>query len=94
VARKSQLDLCKVAGVDNLRAQSIEGGPKKVTNFTDNSIFAFDWSRDENLVASRAIITSDVVLISDALRSFKALASWAVWIIQPFRPQYQVTKRR
>ena len=55
------------AGVENLWAQSIDGGPvKQVTNFSDSRIFAFDWSRDGALIATRGIITSDVVLITDA----------------------------
>jgi len=54
-------------GIDNLWAQPIDGGPaKQLTGFTDSSIFAFDWSREGNLVASRGVLTSDVVLISDA----------------------------
>lgn len=57
------------AGVDNLWAQSVEGGaPKQLTNFSDMNIFAFDWTRDGKLVASRGVITSDVVLMSDAGR--------------------------
>jgi len=53
-------------GVDNLWGQPIDGGPaKQLTNFTDSKIFSFDWSRDGNLAASRGVITSDVVLISD-----------------------------
>ncbi len=55
------------AGVDNLWAQSIDGGAaKQLTDFNDISILAFDWSRDGNFVTSRGLITSDVVLISDA----------------------------
>jgi serine/threonine protein kinase/Tol biopolymer transport system component len=54
-------------GVDNIWAQSINGAPpRQLTSFTDSRIFSFDWSRDGNLVASRGVITSDVVLISDA----------------------------
>jgi Tol biopolymer transport system component len=57
------------AGIENLWAQSIDGGaPKQITNFTDNRIFSFDWSRDGKLVTSRGVITSDVVLITDATR--------------------------
>lgn len=53
-------------GVDNVWAQPIDGRPaKQLTNFTDNRIFSFDWSREGNLVTSRGVITSDVVLISD-----------------------------
>ena len=54
-------------GVDNLWAQPIDGRPaKQLTNFTDNKIFSFDWSREGTLVTSRGVTTSDVVLISDA----------------------------
>ncbi|HET6892871.1 MAG TPA: hypothetical protein VFH31_17330, partial [Pyrinomonadaceae bacterium] len=54
-------------GIDNLWAQSIDGGsPKQLTNFTDSSIFSHDWSREGQLVASRGMITTDVVLITDA----------------------------
>jgi len=54
-------------GVDNVWAQPIDGRPaKQLTTFTDNKIFSFDWSREGTLVSSRGVITSDVVLISDA----------------------------
>jgi len=54
-------------GVDNVWAQPIDGRPaKQLTNFTDNKIFSFDWSREGTLVTSRGLSTSDVVLISDA----------------------------
>jgi Tol biopolymer transport system component len=54
-------------GMENLWAQSIDGGPpKQVTNFTDGKIFSFDWSRDGSLATSKGVITSDVVLITDA----------------------------
>jgi len=54
-------------GVDNVWAQPIDGRPaKQLTNFTDNKIFSFDWSREGTLVTSRGVSTSDVVLISDA----------------------------
>ena len=55
------------SGVDNVWAQPIDGRPaKQLTNFTDNRIFSFDWSREGTLVTSRGVVTSDVVLISDA----------------------------
>lgn len=54
------------AGIENIWAQPIEGGqPKQVTNSTDSRIFSFAWSKDGNLVVSRGVITSDVVLITD-----------------------------
>jgi len=56
-------------GIDNLWGQPIEGGaPKQLTNFEDSSIFSFGWLKDGSLVASRGVITSDVVLIKDASR--------------------------
>ncbi|MEK6281019.1 MAG: protein kinase [Acidobacteriota bacterium] len=56
-------------GIDNIWTQSIEGGPpRQLTNFTDLNIFSFNWSRDDNLAASRGVITRDVVLITDAGR--------------------------
>ncbi|HEV7396765.1 MAG TPA: hypothetical protein VGN86_09680, partial [Pyrinomonadaceae bacterium] len=53
-------------GVDNIWAQPIDGGPtRQVTKFSDSQIFAFDWYKDGTLAASRGVITSDVVLISE-----------------------------
>ena len=55
------------AGVENVWGQPIDGGPaKQLTNFPDNRIFALDWSREGDLVTSRGVVTSDVVLITDA----------------------------
>jgi len=55
------------AGIENVWAQPIDGGPaKQLTNFVDNRILSFDWSRDGNLITSRGVVTSDVVLITDA----------------------------
>ena len=57
------------AGIDNIWAQPLDGGPAKaLTNFTESNIFSFDWSHDGNLVTSRGLLTSDVVLLSDAGR--------------------------
>ena len=54
------------AGVENVWGQPIDGGKAKaLTNFTENRILSFDWSRDGNLVTSRGVVTSDVVLITD-----------------------------
>ncbi|HET9785511.1 MAG TPA: hypothetical protein VFP47_00160, partial [Pyrinomonadaceae bacterium] len=56
-------------GVDNIWAQPIPGTPpKQLTNFTDSRIFSFDWSREGDLIASRGVMTSDVILISDVVR--------------------------
>ncbi|HEY8227376.1 MAG TPA: protein kinase [Pyrinomonadaceae bacterium] len=54
-------------GIENLTAQPIEGGPpKQITNYGEAKIFSYDWSKDGALVTSRGVITTDVVLISDA----------------------------
>jgi len=54
-------------GFENVWAQPIDGGPaRQLTDYKDRDIFSFDWSRDGSLVASKGVITSDVVLISDA----------------------------
>jgi Tol biopolymer transport system component len=56
-------------GIDNIWGQPIEGGtPKQLTNFEESRILSFDWAKDGNLVTSRGVITSDVVLIKDAGR--------------------------
>ena len=54
-------------GVSNVFMQPLEGGEvKQLTQFTDEQIFWFDWSRDgKQLACSRGRITNDVVLISD-----------------------------
>lgn len=53
-------------GVDNIWAQPIDGGPpKQLTDFKDQRIFSFAWSRDgKQLALSRGTMNSDVVLIS------------------------------
>jgi serine/threonine protein kinase/Tol biopolymer transport system component len=54
-------------GMENLWGQPIDGGAaKQLTDYKDRDIFSFDWSRDGSLVASKGVITSDVVLITDA----------------------------
>ena len=54
-------------GVENLWGQPIDGGPpKQLTNFTDSYIFSFEWAPDGNLIVSRGVQTSDVVLVTDA----------------------------
>jgi eukaryotic-like serine/threonine-protein kinase len=56
-------------GIDNIWGQPIDGGaPKQLTNFEDSKILAFDWMKDGSLVASRGVITSDVILINDATK--------------------------
>jgi Tol biopolymer transport system component len=54
------------AGVENVWIQPIAGGPaKQLTHFVDSRILSFDWSAAGDLVVSRGLVTSDVVLITD-----------------------------
>jgi len=54
-------------GFDNVWIQPIDStAAKQLTDFKDNRIFSFDWSRDGRLLASRGVETNDVVLISEA----------------------------
>ena len=54
------------AGVSNIWSQPLDGSPsKQITNFKEDLIFAFDWSKDGTLVFSRGTIDNDVVLIKD-----------------------------
>lgn len=56
-------------GIDNLWGQSIEGrAAQQLTHFEDSKIFSFSWMKDGSLVASRGVVTSDVVLINDVTR--------------------------
>ena len=54
-------------GVSNIWIQSLDGGaPKQLTDFKDQRIFGFAWSRDgKQLALSRGVVNSDVVLIRD-----------------------------
>jgi tricorn protease len=54
-------------GVSNIWMQPIDGGqPVQLTDFKTDLIFTFDWSRDgRQLVLSRGVVMSDVVLFSD-----------------------------
>lgn len=54
-------------GVSNIWVLPIEGGePRKITQFSADQIFWFEWSRDgTHLACSRGRVTNDVVLISD-----------------------------
>ena len=53
-------------GVSNLWAQPLDSGqPKQLTEFKDQRIFNFAWSRDgKQLALSRGVVNSDVVLLS------------------------------
>ena len=55
------------SGVTNLWTQPLEGGQaKQSTNFTSETFFQFDWSRDGKwLVCGRGKFSSDVILISN-----------------------------
>lgn len=55
-------------GVSNLWQQPISGGPaKQVTNWTEQQIFSFAWSRDgKRIIAARGSRKDDIVLIRDA----------------------------
>lgn len=54
--------------VSNIWRQPVEGGkPVQVTNFKENLISAFDWSRDgRTLAVSRGLLIRDAVLISNS----------------------------
>ncbi len=54
-------------GVSNIWLQSLSGGvPRQLTNFGDQRIFGFAWSRDgKQLALSRGVVNADVVLIKD-----------------------------
>ncbi len=54
-------------GVSNLWMQSLTGGaPRQLTDFKDQRIYGFAWSRDgKQLAISRGVVNNDVVLIKD-----------------------------
>ncbi len=54
-------------GVSNVWTQNITNDePKKLTNFTADKIFAFDWSKDgKNVVYARGSLRNNLVLIED-----------------------------
>ncbi|HWN98761.1 MAG TPA: winged helix-turn-helix domain-containing protein [Blastocatellia bacterium] len=54
-------------GISNIYSQPLDGSPpKQVTDFNSDQIFQFAWSPDgKNLLCSRGVETSDVVLISN-----------------------------
>jgi TolB protein len=53
-------------GATNVWMQPLPGGrPVQLTNFTTDPVTAFDWSRDNRLVATRSVETTGVVLIRD-----------------------------
>ena len=58
-----------VEGVSNVWRQALTGGePKPLTDFKENRIFFFDWSRtEEKLVLVRGSDTRDLILVRDFL---------------------------
>jgi len=56
-----------VQGVSNVLRQSLTGGePKPLTDFKENRIYFFDWSRNERkLVLVRGSDTKDLILVRD-----------------------------
>jgi serine/threonine protein kinase/WD40 repeat protein len=70
---KSIVYLDEKEGIGNIWSHPITGGEQKqVTNFTSSQIFSFDWSRDgKNLLFTRGVQTSDVILIKDQRREIK-----------------------
>lgn len=54
-------------GIANIWTLPIDGGaPRQLTNFKDDRIFWFDWSRDgKHLAVGRGVLTNDVVLLND-----------------------------
>jgi serine/threonine protein kinase/Tol biopolymer transport system component len=54
-------------GISNIWSQPLDGSkPTQVTDFKADQMFCFDWSPDgKQLAASRGLVTTDVVLISD-----------------------------
>ena len=53
--------------MDNVWSQPLDGAaPKQLTDFKQERIFAFDWSRDgKQLALARGTLTRDAVLISN-----------------------------
>ena len=54
-------------GVSNISVQMIDGAPpRQITNFNNDRVFSFDWSKSGDLIYSRGLRTNDIVLITDA----------------------------
>jgi Tol biopolymer transport system component len=60
-----------VQGVSNVWRQSLTGGePRPLTDFKENRIFFFDWSRTERkLVLVRGSDTRDLILVRNFLNA-------------------------
>jgi len=56
--------ISSAGGVSNILAQSLEGGePRRLTNFSADRLFSFDWSPDaKQAVYARGLIRNDIVL--------------------------------
>jgi Tol biopolymer transport system component len=64
---KSILYTINANNISNIWSQSVEGGePKQVSDFKDNLMTSFAWSRDgKQLASTRGILLRDAVLITD-----------------------------
>jgi Tol biopolymer transport system component len=62
-----------VQGISNIWGQALSGGkPKPLTDFKENKIFFFDWSRtNQKLVLVRGSDTRDLILVSEFLGANK-----------------------
>jgi Tol biopolymer transport system component len=61
-----------VQGVSNIWRQALSGGDaKQLTDFKENRIFFFDWSRERKLVVVRGSDTRDLILVRDFLKQTK-----------------------
>jgi Tol biopolymer transport system component len=59
-----------VQGVSNVWRQALSGGDAKpLTDFKENQIFFFDWSRERKLVLVRGSDTRDLILVREFLKS-------------------------
>jgi Tol biopolymer transport system component len=53
-------------GTTNVWMQPLAGGKQvQLSDFTSDNVTAFDWSRDNRLLATRSVETTGVVLIKD-----------------------------
>ena len=56
-------------GVSNLWLKPLHGGaPRRLTDYTSEQIWAYDWSPDGRLAIARGSVSQDLVLITDAKR--------------------------
>ncbi|MGI8638605.1 MAG: protein kinase domain-containing protein [Pyrinomonadaceae bacterium] len=56
-----------INGISNVWAQAATGGePKKLTDFTADRIFSFDWSKDgKRIIYARGVLRNDLILIEN-----------------------------